>query len=233
MSEKKNAETKNAFGAAQAALTPETETLQRETDQGKITIRPFCAPDKIEPLSFEKMKQEYEEGRPILYDKESLISAASNAGTNVCVASTEQRDIVGCGILEIPRAGERWLDVGEGVMLEVSVIEVSRSWRRMGLAKEILRLLVDHPSKANHILYMVGYSWTWDLQHKGLEAMSYRDILIRLFSGQGFRPFQTNEPNVMLRPENLFMARIGEQISVDMEKRFKLVRFGLDATDHR
>ena len=74
-----------------------SKSLQRETDQGKITIRPFCAPDIIEPLSFEKMKQEYEEGRPILYDKESLISAASNAGTNVCVALQNKGILLAAG----------------------------------------------------------------------------------------------------------------------------------------
>ncbi len=205
----------------------ESETIQRETGQGKITIQSFCSPDEIEPLSFETMNHEYAGTRPILYEKESLISAASNAGTNVCVAFRDDGEIVGCGILESPRAGERWLDVGEGVMLEVSVIEVSRSWRCMGLAKEVLRFLVDRPSKANHILYMVGYSWTWDLQHKGFSPMFYRDILIKLFSGQGFQSFQTNEPNVMLRPENLFMARVGENISDAVRERFKLVRFGL------
>ncbi len=218
---------RNTFHSAPLAVTHEPETIRRETQQGKITICSFCAPDKVEPLSFEEMKQEYEESRPILYNKESLISAASNGGTNVCVAFTDQNEIVGCGILEPPRAGERWLDVGKDVMKEVSVIEVSRSWRCMGLAKEILRLLVDHPSKANHILYMVGYSWTWDLQHKGFSPMFYRDILIKLFSGQGFRSFQTNEPNVMLRPENLFMARMGENISDAVRERFKLVRFDL------
>ena len=168
MSEKECAGTENTFDAAPVSPDHGPNTVQRETEQGTITIRSFCTPDTLEPLSFRKMKEEYEEGRPILYDKESLIGAALNVGANVCVASTDQREIVGCGILEPPRAGDRWLDVGDGAMLEVSVIEVSRSWRLMGLAKEVLRLLVDHPSKANHILYMVGYSWTWDLQHKGL-----------------------------------------------------------------
>ena len=75
---------------------------------------------------------------------------------------------------------------------------------------------------------MVGYSWTWDLEDKGISAMAYRDMLISIFSRQGFKSFQTNEPNIMLRPENLFMARIGTHISEDIQKQFKWVRFDLD-----
>jgi len=73
---------------------------------------------------------------------------------------------------------------------------------------------------------MVGYSWTWDLE--GISAMDYRDMLISIFSQQGFETFQTNEPNIMMRPENLFMARIGGKISEPIRKRFKQVRFNLD-----
>ena len=52
--------------------------------------------------------------------------------------------------------------------------------------------------------------------------------MIRLFSSQGFRTYQTNEPNVMMRPENLFMARIGGNLSEDTRYRFKQVRFNMD-----
>jgi len=73
---------------------------------------------------------------------------------------------------------------------------------------------------------MVGYSWTWDLE--GISAMDYRNMLISMFSQQGFKTFQTNEPNIMMRPENLFMARIGVTISEALQESFKQVRFDLD-----
>jgi len=53
-------------------------------------------------------------------------------------------------------------------------------------------------------------------------------MLIDIFSQQGFRVFQTNEPNVMMRAENLFMARIGNNISESIKKNFKQVRFDFD-----
>ena len=62
----------------------------------------------------------------------------------------------------------------------------------------------------------------------GLSPMDYRNMMIRLFAGQGFRTYQTNEPNVMMRPENLFMARIGDNVSEPVQRRFKMVRFNID-----
>jgi len=108
----------------------------------------------------------------------------------------------------------------------VMVIEVSRPWRGCGLAKALLEMLVDHPLAEDRIIYMVGYSWTWDLE--GMPAIQYREMMIRLFSHFGFQVFQTNEPNVMMHPENLFMARIGANISEATVRRFKMVRFNMD-----
>ncbi|RLC15275.1 MAG: N-acetyltransferase, partial [Deltaproteobacteria bacterium] len=48
------------------------------------------------------------------------------------------------------------------------------------------------------------------------------------FSSQEFEILQTNEPNIMLRPENLFMARIGANIPEEIQRQFKLVRFNMD-----
>jgi hypothetical protein len=34
----------------------------------------------------------------------------------------------------------------------------------------------------------------------------------------------------MMRPENLFMARIGSEVSEDTQQRFKWVRFNMDGS---
>ena len=89
----------------------------------------------------------------------------------------------------------------DGVVMEVSVIEVSREWRSVGLAGKLLSLLMDHPRIEDRIIYMVGYSWTWDLDGLGRTAMEYRNILVKLFERFQFKPYVTNEANVCLRPE--------------------------------
>ncbi len=113
-------------------------------------------------------------------------------------------------------------------MMEVSVLEVAGMWRLKGIAKKLLGLLLDHPLMEDRIIYMVGYSWTWDTSGTDKSVIEYRNILINLFSHFGFRIYPTNEPNVMLHPENLFMARIGANISENIRKRFTPVRFNLN-----
>jgi acetoin utilization protein AcuA len=78
------------------------------------------------------------------------------------------------------------------------------------------------------IVYMVGYSWTWDLDGTRKSAQAYRNMMIRLFEPFGFQELQTNEPNICLKPENLFMGRIGERVSDEMRTRFKWLRFGVN-----
>lgn len=196
------------------------------TRRGKVMVSSFCGTDEIESLSFIKAYTKYAGYKSIVSKKETLIKAASRPDTNVTLAFTPDGKIVGFGILEYPHSGERWERVGDRIMMEVSVIEIGRPWRSLGISKEILRLLVDHPRKEMRIFYMVGYSWTWDLE--GITAMGYRNMLISIFFRQGFKTYQTNEPNIMIRPENLFMARIGVNIPASTRERFKQVRFDFD-----
>lgn len=201
--------------------------MEWPTLQGPLSLMSFCRPDQIAGLSMVDSFTRYARYSPIISRKESLLKAAGLPDANVVLAVTADHQIVGYGILRYPFEDERWIKVGDRVMMEVAVIEINRSWRGVGLAKPLLGLLVDHPMQASRIFYMVGYSWTWDLEGAGLTAGQYRQMMIRLFASQGFRTFQTNEPNVMMRPENLFMARIGEDIGPEIEKRFKMVRFNL------
>ena len=204
------------------------DTLKGLTEQGPVLVRSHVSPEEIRALSFCMGTKDFARYRPLISDRESLIRAASARDTNVTLAIEEGKRIVGAGILEPPRGEDRWSRLGKDVMMEVSIIEMGRPWRGRKLAEHILRLLADHPARESRILYMVGYSWTWDLDGSGLTAMAYRDMLIRLFTGEGFRIFQTNDPNVTLRPENLFMARVGADVPEAVQKRFKWARFGLD-----
>ena len=113
------------------------------------------------------------------------------------------------------------------VMMEVKAIEVCPSWRSGGIAKSILEALVRSPRLDTKIIYMVGYSWTWDLDGSALTAPLYRNMLIRLFEPLGFQEFATNEPNICLRPENLFMGRIGAKVPADIVTAFKWLRLGI------
>lgn len=52
-------------------------------------------------------------------------------------------------------------------------------------------------------------------------------MLIHLYAKSGFLQYMTNEPNICLKPENIFMARFGTNISKEDRDRFKWLRFGI------
>ena len=88
-------------------------------------------------------------------------------------------------------------------------------------------MTIAHPQIENKIGYMVGYSWTWDLEGMKKTAEDYRRMLIRVFEPLGFQEYPTNEPNISLRAENLFMCRVGTNISESIRNRFNWLRFGI------
>lgn len=194
---------------------------------GAIRLRSFCSPGEIRLYAFDEEFGMHAQYRSLYTKKESLEKDAEREGVNVVLAIDPEETIVGFGVLDFPEPGERWLDLGSGLMMELKVIEVCRHRRSSGLASEIMKLLVSHDEVNDMILYLVGYSWTWDLDGSGKTAQAYRKMLINLFEPHGFEELQTNEPNICLKPENIFMARIGDRISDDVRTRFKWLRFGV------
>ncbi len=207
---------------------PHQKRVELTTPKGRVTILSFCGQEQLQELTMAGAFPEYACYSPIISRRETLVQIASQKESNVTVAFSEDGRVVGLAVLDFPAAGERWLRVGEKVMMEVAAVEVSRAYRSQGISRCLLHRIVDHPFREKRIFYMVGYSWTWDLDGTGLDPMAYRSMMVRLFAKEGFQTLQTNEPNVMMRPENLFMARIGSEVGDDRKLRFKRVRFNMD-----
>lgn len=207
---------------------PNQKILIWTAGECNITVKSFCSPDEIASLSLKDTFVESSNYNPILSKKESLISASLQQDTNVTIAYTDERKIIGISILQYPSPEERWVKIENRVMMEVSVVEVATKWRSKGISRKLLELLLEHPLKEHRIIYMVGYSWTWDVAGTDISVIEYRNMLIKLFSHFGFRIYPTNDPNVMLRHENLFMARMGANISENVQMKFKLLRFNME-----
>lgn len=205
--------------------TPATPSpLQPSTPA--IHIRPFCKPEEIRGYTFDGQFGMHAQYKSLYTKRESLENNSAQVNANVTLA-LEDDNIIGFGVLNHPDEGDRWQEMEPGLMMEVKAIEVCRRFRSCGIAGRILELLM-HPSAVEKlIVYMVGYSWTWDLDGTGKSALAYRKTLIRLFEPFGFQELQTNEPNICLKPENLFMARIGSYVSAENQKKFKWLRFGI------
>jgi len=54
-----------------------------------------------------------------------------------------------------------------------------------------------------------------------------QSVPIHFFVVVGFESCRTNEHNICLTPENIFMARIGKNVSSKEQDRFKWMRFGI------
>jgi acetoin utilization protein AcuA len=207
--------------------TSNQKEVIRSTPAGLIRIRSFCTPDEIQAYRFDDQFGSHAQYKSIYTKRETLEQHAATKGANVVLALTESQQIVGFGVFSHPDPDDRWSGLGPGMMMEVKAVEVSRSLRSCKIAGDMVRLMLDHPKIEQMIAYMVGYSWTWDLDGSGLTAQQYRNLLIRLFSPHGFIELQTNEPNICLKPENLFMGRIGSAVSDQVRQDFKWLRFGV------
>ena len=193
---------------------------------GEILIRAFCTPDEIRGYSFDGQFGTHAHFKSLYTKRESLEQMAGQSDSNVVLALADKNDIVGFGVLASPDKDERWAEMAELVM-EVNALEVARNWRSGKIARGIIQMLLAHPQLEEKIIYFVGYSWTWDLDGNNMSAIKYRQMMIRLFEPFGFQELQTNEPNICLKPENIFMGRIGAAVAKDEQQRFKWLRFGL------
>ena len=206
---------------------PRQEEIRLTVVNGDVTIRSFCSPNEIRQTTFNPQFSGHAQYRSLYTKRQSLEDNADQPDTNVTLALADGNLIVGFGVLAYPEAGERWAELEPQVMMEVKAIETCRTWRSQGLAKGILSMLLHHPFVEDKIVYMVGYSWTWDLDGTKKTAQKYRRMLIRLFEPFGFVEYQTNEPNICLKPENVFMGRIGKKVSLEGQNDFKWLRFGM------
>jgi len=208
-----------------------TERFSKEvlfpTPKGDICIHSFCSPQQIRQYSFDGQFQNRKHYKSLYTRRQSLEDNAGCSDANVVLAVAKPENIIGFAVLAYPDPGERWAELGPKIMMEIKAIEVCRAWRAVGIAPRMMKMMLSHPHIEDKIVYLVGYSWTWDLAGTDLTARQYRETLIDLFRPHGFQEYETNEPNVCLKPENFLMGRIGKNISQMLKDRFKWLRFGL------
>jgi len=197
------------------------------TSLGELRIRSFCTPDEIRQLSFDRQFGTHAHYRSLYTKRESLERKAEQPDTSVVLAIADSKRIVGFGVLAYPDPEERWARLAPNLMMEINAIEVSREWRSKKVARGIVQMMNVHPKIDDKVAYFVGYSWTWDLDGNRMTAQQYRQMMSRLFEPFGFEEYQTNEPNICLKSENIFMARIGENVSKELQNQFKWLRFGM------
>lgn len=210
-----------AFGSVDDLRTYE------ETEHGPLAIIPHCPPELFPHLELDSGLGSFSHYSSIIQKLEVFEQAASEPGGRVCVALVGERVLVGYGACWYPDKGERWARLGE-LMYEMGALEVSRNYRSTNLGRRIFDTLMEEKDFFEQkIAYMNGFSWHWDLDGTGLTMAAYRKRLMGLLRRHGFKEYMTNEPNIALREENFFMARVGAEVSEEDQRRFRNLRFGL------
>lgn len=197
-----------------------------ETPAGKLSVVTFASLEDINRLKFDRQFGEHTGFRSLYTRSESLMMRLCEEEVNVVLAVQED-NIVGFALLACPDPHQRWAKLGPRKLMEVKAIEVVRGWRKSGLGNVLVQGMLTHPAVEQRIIYLVGYTWVWDLVGAKLTGTQYRQMMMRLFEPFGFSECRTNEPNICLDPDNLFMCRTGKNVSERLKHDFKWLSFGI------
>ncbi len=197
-----------------------------ETGCGQIIINPRCSPGSFRGLQLDAGLGNFPHYSSIIQKLETFEKIASGKDGRVALALINENIIVAYMVCWYPDATDRWSKLG-GLMYEFGAIEVSRNFRKMGIAAKMVTSALRDDFFDEKISYMNGYSWHWDVDGSGLTLIQYRKMMLNFMKPFGFEEYYTNEPNIALRQENLFMARIGSKVSEEDQLRFRNLRFGI------
>lgn len=201
-----------------------------ETPKGPFVIASYVGPEELSGYGVDPGIGVFASYRSILVGKEGLAPVAGNPEANLTLALFEDKTISAYAIRRPPLPGDRWAKMNPPVLHEI-IAETARGKRDLGLVVEMMKLIIGEPESEDRILFIVGYSWTWDLDETHKTLNQYRDTIIHLLEPWEFKQYPTNEPNVSLRPENLFMARIGANLDRPVKRNFTNLLFGIQDDD--
>ncbi len=202
------------------------ETVSFTTERGEITIDPKRPPGSFKELQLDSGLGNFPHYSSIIQKLETFDKIASGKDGRVALAILERNIIAGYMVAWYPDSTDRWSKLGE-LMYEFGAIEVSRNFRKLGIAAKMVSSVLRDNFFEEKICYMNGFSWHWDVDGSGLTLIQYRKMMLNFMKPFGFEEFYTNEPNIALRQENLFMARIGAKVSDQDQLTFRNLRFGI------
>lgn len=205
--------------------TPSTATGTARlwaTDRGPVWVESHASVDTIRQLAVDP-----EIGTFAHYgteaarrQKETLLWVPAMRGGNAVIAHTLDQHIVGYICLAAPAPEAHWTGPDLPAVLEFGLLEVSRGWRRVGLAAKLMEAAFGEDAVEDRIIVAPCYTWHWDLARSGLDKWRYRTLLRDLMTRQGFVELETDEENICFDEANLLMARIGSRVPADQVARF-------------
>ena len=187
-----------------SSILSQTRTI--ETSGGTLELRSFCDPSFIEGLRADRGLCAF--ARLPEREHALLLRIAKRTDSMLTLAYTPSGEIVG-QVTIVPCDG--WWQGLENVY-EIA-IEVSSYWRKLGVARKLLRFSLEFDALEDMILQAIGLSWHWDTQEVGLPASRYRQLIARLFAPHSFLEYQTSDPDINMDAANILLVRIGSRVS--------------------
>jgi ribosomal protein S18 acetylase RimI-like enzyme len=200
-----------------SAACPRRSTF--ETAAGSLILHSFCPPSLVSSLKAERGLHAF----ACVPEREHqlLLGIAERPDCALTLAYTSTGEIV--GQVTLAPADAWWQGVSNTYEL---AIEVSSHWRRLGIARQLLSLALEHPGVEEMVLVAVGLSSHWDLKGTGLSLFRYRSLLAHIFDPYHFFECLTDEPNVVMDPFNTLLVRIGQRVELEvMDQLFQRMRF--------
>jgi len=190
-----------------------------ETAAGSLILHSFCPPSLVTSLKADRGLHAF--AHIPEREHQLLLGIAERPDCALTLAYTATGEIV--GQVTLAPADAWWQGVSNTYEL---AIEVSLHWRRLGIARQLLSLALEHPVVEEMILAAVGLSWHWDLKVSGLSPFRYRSLLAHILEPYHFFECLTDEPNVGLDPANILLVRIGKRVELEvMDQLFQRLRF--------
>ena len=190
-----------------------------ETAAGSLILQSFCPPSLVASLKADRGLRAF--ARVPEREHQLLLGIAERFDSALTLAYTASGEIV--GQVTLAPADAWWQGVPNTYEL---AIEVSSHWRRLGIARQLLSLALEHPAVEDMILAAVGLSWHWDLKGAGMSSFRYRSLLAHILEPYHFFECLTDEPNVGMDPANILLVRIGKRVEQEvMDQLFQRMRF--------
>jgi GNAT superfamily N-acetyltransferase len=184
-----------------------------ETPAGILVLRDFCSPSLVESLRADSGLRAF--ARLPEREHQLLMNIARLPDSALTIAHSLSGEIV--GEVSLTPADAWWQGLQH--VYEIAV-QVSSGWRRLGIARQLLKVALERDDLEEIIIVAMGLSWHWDNEGLGLSRYSYRELIAQLFASHGFAEFLTSEPNISMDPANIFLARIGSNVSQDSMNQF-------------
>lgn len=198
-----------------------THALTIPSPQGKIRIEGPVSINRLNTCSFSNELSAFRKAS----EQYNVLQAISQTKAGRVIIAHKNQHIVGYVTFVKPDPAERWSQLNIPQLLMLGGIEVSRQYRHLKIATNLVKVAIMDPYIENYIIVSTEYYWHWDIQGAQLNVWEYKEVMKKIMNAGGFEQMSTDDPEILSHPANCLMVRIGNYVCVDTIEKFNQLRF--------